>query len=243
VLVADARSGRLLGGIREAQARTASYYPASLFKLAIAVSLLESGARLHETFVCTGADTLDGDAYRCWNSAGHGALGLEGAIAHSCNVYFRRAARELSTTTLADRARSLGLLPSDFTGRITPSLLLGEAATVTPAIMLGTALTLASRGRLARPTLPLSSPRYRPIYQALRDCVRSGTARAAWSRRTAIAGKTGTAAIVGSPGAHAGWFIGFAPFDRPLYAIVVLEPRGVGSEAAAIAREVLETLL
>lgn len=243
VLVADARTGRLLGGLRMSDARTARFAPASLFKLAIAVTLLEGSARPDAEYRCTGADTLGNRPYRCWLPSGHGTLDLDGAIAVSCNIYFRNAARRLSRSTLGSRARSLGLLPPDYSARISDETLLGRTAPVSPAELMQTALVLASRGRLARPPLTLSAPRYRALYTGLRECVRSGTAHSAWSRRTTIGGKTGTAEIPGVPGGHAGWFVGFAPFERPQYAIVVLKRRGVGSDAAAIAREVLETLL
>ena len=243
VLVADAQTGRMLGGIRVSEARSARYYPASLFKLAIAMTLLESGADPSARRGCSAADTAVDRRLRCWLPAGHGTLGLVEAIAQSCNAFFRDAANGLSSAAIATRARSLGMLPREHSGVIPAGAILGEAAMVTPSQLMRAALALASRGRLAQPPLPLASPRYRPIYDGLRECVRTGTARSAWSARTSIGGKTGTTVIDDRPGARAGWFIGFAPFDRPQYAIVVLDRRGIGSDAAALAREVLETIL
>jgi cell division protein FtsI/penicillin-binding protein 2 len=242
-LVSDARTGRPLGGVRVSEARLERHAPGSLFKIAIAIAALEGNGRSASTHRCTGHDTIDGTAYRCWDTAGHGELSLRDAIARSCNLYFRALGRTLSRTSLASRASTLGLLPRDHAATIDDATLLGSAAAVTPEMLMSTALTLASRGRLSRPTMSLSGHRYRPLYDGLRECVRSGTARAAWSARTSIAGKTGTVDRAGSPGRHAGWFIGFAPFDRPQYAVVVLHRNGMGSDAAVIAREILEALL
>jgi cell division protein FtsI/penicillin-binding protein 2 len=240
-LVADARTGATLGGARTAEARTVRLHPGSLFKLAIAVAALESSARPEATHDCDGLDTIAGHAYRCWTAAGHGSLDLDDAIARSCNLYFRRIAAPLSRSTILARAHALGLVAREDAPSLTDANLLGEAADVTPEMMLRTALALASRGRLAPSPLQLASARYRPLYAGLRECVRIGTARSAWSSRIAIAGKTGT--IERGAGRHAGWFIGFAPIERPRYAIVVLDRSGMGSDAASIAREILEGLL
>lgn len=242
-LVADVRTGRLLGGIRSSEARSARYHPASLFKLAIAVAALDGHARIDLEHVCHGTDTISGHAYRCWLAAGHGRLGFVDGLAHSCNLYFRQLARGVSREAIASSARALGLLGEDASSTIDDATLLGEAALVTPQMMLRTALTLASRGRLA-PAMPsLGGSRYEAMYRGLVECVQRGTARAAWSRRIRIAGKTGTAEVPGAAGKHVGWFVGFAPARNPSFAIVVLHREGMGSDAAAIAREMLETLL
>ena len=241
-LVASARTGRILGGVRVSEARTTSFHPASVFKLAIAFAALDGHAQRIERHDCHGRDTLDGHAYRCWLDAGHGSLGLTDAIAHSCNLYFRRLAEGMARSTLVSRAHAFGLLPDALAFDITDDLLLGEAAGVTPEDMMRTALTIASRGRLGRPVQQLSGARYEPIYRGLRECVRSGTARSAWTRKTSLAGKTGTAQRPGSQRRHVGWFIGYCPERRPDYAIVVLHRSGMGSDAAAVAREIIETL-
>lgn len=96
------------------------------------------------------------------------------------------------------------------------------------------------------------------IREALEGVVteRHGTGRAARSRQVPIAGKTGTAQVVGSkPGVktsdlprklqdHA-WFIAYAPVDLPRIAVAVLvENGGHGGEAAApLARRVIEEFI
>ncbi|MEP7220823.1 MAG: penicillin-binding transpeptidase domain-containing protein, partial [Bacteroidota bacterium] len=56
------------------------------------------------------------------------------------------------------------------------------------------------------------------------------------------AGKTGTSEN-GIARSHTGWFIGFAPADRPKYAVVVMCRNAHGSEAAKIARQALEKVM
>jgi len=68
----------------------------------------------------------------------------------------------------------------------------------------------------------------------------SGTGRAAALQDIAVAGKTGTAQ--NPHGDDHAWFIGFAPFDFPRVAIVVMVENGGsgGAVAAPIARQILQ---
>ncbi|MEN3034162.1 MAG: penicillin-binding protein 2 [Aquificaceae bacterium] len=92
------------------------------------------------------------------------------------------------------------------------------------------------------------------VKEALREVVRYGTARSAFSHRIEIAGKTGTAQV--SPFStlrknlpyrlrdHA-WFVGFAPFRDPVFLVgVFVEHGGSGGQVAApIAKAVIERAL
>ena len=73
-----------------------------------------------------------------------------------------------------------------------------------------------------------------------------GTARRAKSPITEISGKTGTAQFKrdGEPDNHA-WFIGFAPYDEPKFAVCVFVQGGKsgGSVAAPIMRKIVEESL
>jgi penicillin-binding protein 2 len=247
VLVSDVGSGALLGGVHTDRAMLPGYQPASLFKLAIAVAALNSG-RITPAFRyrCRGIDTIGGVVYRCWDHRGHGVIGFRDAIAHSCNLYFRQIARRLSRSEILASARLLGMIGQgerDGEIRLNDSNLLGEAFIVAPMQMLNTALTLASRGGRTPGGLRLFDDLYRPLYDGLKNCVNDGTASGARSSRTVIAGKTGTADLPGISGQTVGWFIGFAPAESPRYAVCVMLKRGRGSDAAAIARKVLEKLL
>ncbi len=92
------------------------------------------------------------------------------------------------------------------------------------------------------------------IKRSLREVVRRGTGRAAFSKIVDIAGKTGTAQVAAIRTRerkkvpwrlrdHA-WFVGFAPYRDPLFIVgVVIEHGGSGGTAAApIARKILERI-
>src|SRR5262249_53307655 len=89
---------------------------------------------------------------------------------------------------------------------------------------------------------PLLTPEAAALLgQFMRDAVVSGTGRSLSSHQWRIAGKTGTAEVIGSA-SHA-WFVGFAPYgqDRKRIAFaVVIENAGYGGLAAApVAGEVV----
>ena len=113
--------------------------------------------------------------------------------------------------------------------------------------------------------LGLSSERLDRIHLAMRDVVNSGGAGTAGSARLPVAGvemagKTGSAQVrritladrrAGRTSSEGlpwkfrdhGHFIGFAPFDRPRYAIAVtLEHGNHGAAAAQVARDVMTSL-
>ena len=76
--------------------------------------------------------------------------------------------------------------------------------------------------------------------------VQEGTGTAAALQGVSVAGKTGTAEIDVARGITQPWFIAFAPVERPKVAIAVTIERSTGqggTEAAPIAKQVLEALL
>jgi peptidoglycan glycosyltransferase len=77
------------------------------------------------------------------------------------------------------------------------------------------------------------------LAKMMRRVVTEGTGKPINTDKLAIAGKTGTAE--NSQGESHGWFIGFAPAERPALAVAVLvEQGGYGSTSAApIARDLL----
>ena len=91
--------------------------------------------------------------------------------------------------------------------------------------------------------LPVSEENLRIVREGMRQTVTEGTARSLGSISMAVAGKTGTAQFDGKnlSRAHA-WFAGFAPYDNPEIAIVVMiEDGGEGSTAAVpVARAALD---
>lgn len=254
VLIADARNGRLLGGIHTEEAFQSRYFPGSLFKIAIAVAWMQRGnATPQRQFTCVGNDSANPALPRCWLATGHGRVKFVSAFANSCNLYFRHIAAKISHAEMIQTAQRLGMIgPSRFPGEPTapaavPQIddqnLLGESFTTSPAQMLRLALTLATRGRLATPPFQLSGTRYRLLYRGLQECVRTGTAKGAWRKDFAISGKTGTVYPPGTRQRTVGWFVGFAPATHPRYAIVVLQPDATGSQAAITAGDILGRLM
>jgi len=67
------------------------YPPGSTFKLATSVIALQNGLvglKDHMPSPCTGGFQYGSRYFRCWDKRGHGYQDLEGAIKHSCDVYF-----------------------------------------------------------------------------------------------------------------------------------------------------------
>ena len=68
-----------------------TYPPGSTFKLATSIIALQNGVvgvKEHMPVPCTGGYQFGNRYFRCWEKKGHGSLDLEGAIKHSCDVYF-----------------------------------------------------------------------------------------------------------------------------------------------------------
>ncbi len=68
-----------------------TYPPGSTFKLATSIIGLQEGVvgvNEHMPVPCTGGYQFGNRYFRCWEKKGHGSLDLEGAIKHSCDVYF-----------------------------------------------------------------------------------------------------------------------------------------------------------
>jgi penicillin-binding protein 2 len=103
------------------------YAPGSTFKLVVALAALESGLVTpdHTTY-CIGHVRLGNVRFHCWKKHGHGRLDMEGAIQHSCDVYFYDIARKIGVERIAEMARRLGL------GHVTGLDLPGEKPGVTP---------------------------------------------------------------------------------------------------------------
>jgi beta-lactamase class D len=74
-----------------------------------------------------------------------------------------------------------------------------------------------------------------PVFDGLEHSVSYGMARASNVDGMRVAGKTGTAASRTNPRTH-GFFVGYAPAEKPEIAIVVFVQQGNGADAAALAQ-------
>jgi len=92
------------------RAALSRFSPGSTFKLAVAAAGLEEGVITGSTIIhCGGAASFYGRTFRCHKAGGHGAVDLESAIVHSCNVYFYTVGQRLGIERIAAYARRLGL--------------------------------------------------------------------------------------------------------------------------------------
>ncbi len=83
------------------------YNVGSVFKLVTACSALEEGIALPE-MQCTGSLLYHGRQFQCIYGRGHGKVGLERAVAVSCNGYFIRLAGQLGAKSVYEMAQKLG---------------------------------------------------------------------------------------------------------------------------------------
>jgi penicillin-binding protein 2 len=89
-----------------------TYSPGSTIKPFMALAALEANAKNPaEREFCSGEFTLPGAArkYRCWQRKGHGWLDMEGAVAHSCDVYFYQLALTLGIDRISNFLSAFGV--------------------------------------------------------------------------------------------------------------------------------------
>jgi penicillin-binding protein 2 len=92
------------------KALTATYPPASTFKMIVALSALENKV-ITKNFrhTCKGNVELYDQKYHCWKDRGHGRINLSSAIKESCDIYFYEVARLLGIDRLQKTAFRFGL--------------------------------------------------------------------------------------------------------------------------------------
>jgi penicillin-binding protein 2 len=92
------------------KATSGLYAPGSTFKMAVALSALESKALTPADRInCPGYLDLGDTRFHCWRKGGHGMLDLRGGLKNSCDVFFYEAARRTGIDHIAAMANRLGL--------------------------------------------------------------------------------------------------------------------------------------
>lgn len=87
-----------------------SYAPGSIFKLIMAQAGMSEGIlNRNTTVVCNGSEVYYGRSFGCGSKDGHGLIGLERAIANSCNIFFYELGRKLGISKITEHAAILGL--------------------------------------------------------------------------------------------------------------------------------------
>jgi len=84
--------------------------PGSVFKIVMAVAMLESKVIPPDFVVsCHGSAEFYGRTFHCWEKGGHGVVDLHKAIVHSCDVFFYNVGKRLGIDRIAYYAYELGL--------------------------------------------------------------------------------------------------------------------------------------
>jgi cell division protein FtsI/penicillin-binding protein 2 len=244
-VVIDVASGTILAEHNLKLAAQRVTAPGSVVKPFVLMELLQSGRLDPEQRVfCRRSLTIAGRRMDCTHSPLVKNLDAADAVAYSCNTYFATMAARLTAVELTQVFARAGftaltqLAPDEAAGRVVPAAdvphlqlqALGDwGIEVTPLELLA-----AYRNLALEKLKGTASPSAAPVFEGLERSVQYGMAHAAEPAGMSAAGKTGTAASSTSPQTH-GFFVGYAPADKPEIAVVVYLEQGRGSDAAAIA--------
>jgi penicillin-binding protein 2 len=214
----------------------------------VLLKLLQSGkVDPQQHLVCQRKLILAGRRMDCTHSSAITDLDAADAIAYSCNSYFAQMAARLSPAELAEAFEHAGFTSrtglthdagSEASGRVVRAgdlehmelQALGDwGLEVTP-------LELAAAYRnLALHKLKNDLAVAAPVFDGLERSLQYGMAHTDNGPfGITAAGKTGTAAGAATPQTH-GFFLGYAPADKPEIVLVVYLEQGHGSDAATIA--------
>ncbi len=84
--------------------------PGSTIKMVVALAALEKGIINSKTkFNCNGKHPYGDRIFHCWLDEGHGDVDIEGAIKHSCDVFFYNLAEKLEIDDLAKMSERFGM--------------------------------------------------------------------------------------------------------------------------------------
>lgn len=244
-MVLDVSTGKLLAQWNLAVAAQRLEQPGSTVKPFVLMELLRSGrVESRQRIVCRRPLYIGGKRMDCTHSPAVTSLDASDAIAYSCNAYFSTVATRMSAGELEEVFRRAGftsptgLVPNEAVGRLVPPRsqpelqlqALGDwGVTITPLELLSAYRNLALQ-RLSTRNLGMAAP----VFAGLERSVEYGVAHAAQPQGTTAAGKTGTASGTNTPQSH-GFFVGYAPADKPEIVLLVYLERGRGMDAAAVA--------
>lgn len=249
VAVLDVSSGKVLAESDPRVAAQRVTAPGSVVKPFVLLELLQTGkVDPEQQLVCRRKLILAGKRMDCTHSPAVTNLDAADAIAYSCNSYFAQAASRLSPTELVETFERAGFTShtglaheSEAVGRVAraPDLehlelqALGDwGVEATPLELLAAYRILALHERTG--DLGVAAP----IFEGLERSVQYGMAHTDNGPvGISAAGKTGTAAGAATPQTH-GFFLGYAPADKPEIVLVVYVESGHGSDAAAIAASI-----
>jgi len=249
VVVLNVASGNVLAAWNLKVAAQRLEKPGSTVKPLVLLELLESAkVKPEQRLVCRRPLYVGGRRMDCSHPAAVTTLDAPDAIAYSCNSYFASVATRLTPAELTrvyqrvGFTSSTGLADTEVSGRVMPPgdqgqlqlQALGEwGVEVTPLELLAAYRNLALK-KLRNPDLGSAAP----VFDGMERAVKYGIAHGAQPEGTTAAGKTGTASGVNTPVGH-GFFVGYAPAEKPEIALIVYLEHGRGLDAAAIAGPVI----
>ncbi len=204
--------------------------PGSLVKPLLALAYGEQHGGVFPKVHCLGTSS------RCWLPAGHGTLGLEEAIAQSCNPYFLELAADLDRRRAVQALARYGLTGPEAEASDESLVGLGTGWRETP-LALAKAFWLLAKER--------QKPIQSRIAKGMQNSALRGTARgvdAALGKNAALA-KTGTAVCAHTPrGAADGFAVVLYPAVQPRLLLLVRVHGVTGAETAKVAGAMLRSL-
>jgi cell division protein FtsI/penicillin-binding protein 2 len=247
IVVVDVTTRTVLAAHRMDLASSRLVAPGSTLKPFLLMALLETGKLdPKQQLICRRPLKIGSARLDCTHPAEVAQLDAAEAIAYSCNSYVAQVASRLNGTELVELLRRAGfdtpsgLIPQEARGRIALASSLEDlelealgyhGIAVTPLELLEAYRRLALRKR--QNDLGVDAP----VFKGLEDSVTFGMAHAAFVEGMNIAGKTGTSVARNGPQTH-GFFVGYAPAEKPEIAVVVFLSEGRGMDAAAVAQPV-----
>ena len=175
------------------------YPPGSTFKLATSVIALKDGLvglKEHMPVPCSGGLQYGSRYFRCWEKKGHGSLDLEGAIKHSCDVYFYQLGLKVGLSRMIAGGISLTMrdksgidLPEEnqpfwpyaidyynkkygrnWSNAETLNLAIGQGANSQTVVNMAKLYTaLATQGQESRPEIAHLVPQRRQLYNLTKE--------------------------------------------------------------------------
>ncbi|MEK6629542.1 MAG: SpoIID/LytB domain-containing protein, partial [Acidobacteriota bacterium] len=226
-------SGRVLAAARSDVLAT-RVLPGSVIKVATLIAAMEQGVVDDTTrILCQRVADVDGRTITCVHPDLHRPLGPEEALGLSCNVFFATIARRIGRAGFNDVLVRLGLPPADAGAPMVSAAVGLSGVRATPRALLNAFVRLTAPESVFR----MADRTHDVLLAGLRLASSSGTASALGAAGFRALAKTGTAPMAG--GGSLGLLVATVPDEHPRYGIVVLAPGGAGSDAAAIAADLL----
>lgn len=221
-------SGRIL--VKHWQDAKTPVAPGSLVKPFLAVAYGEQHAFVFPREFCSGTRG------HCWLPKGHGWLGLEDAVAQSCNAYFLALASDLDYEQAMRTVQRLGLHGPSPGAPTTTWIGLGAAWKETPMAIARAYLSLIAG------SATFANNR---ILYGMQLAAQTGTAREIDTtlRTRDAAAKTGTAVCTHNPhGAADGFAVVVYPAGSPRVLLLVRMHGGTGAQTAGVAGAMLRSI-